>query len=917
MFTVLKGHNGLHPIKENNIVVDNILRVSEDFILTKRFSTEGKFNANMLSRFDIVSEHYPTTLGEMLTLAKELEDKKHWQCIRGQYLKQFKNHAFVLRNAQTVEFVASNIVCVDIDGIRLPEGMNPLDLEAQGLHVVSLLHDLDPDLYPEDLGFIVHASSSAGMGTGMIKVHMYFESLEAVTQPQLKFAFTRLNKDAQMELIDTSLYDAAHIHYFAAPIFRGIVDPFHSTERLFMLEGDKIQFKESMEAYKSRNRNLEVTDNELNFFGLVNSSLPPESSLKVMSAIRRHETLYSGDNKFIKLASVYHTAWQEGVSIDSIDRWAIKHLTEYIAHNDKSRPVEEYIANAKRHCIKVFLEESKRILPNTLDNNLELKTIVTDENNKYVRIKELPPENSITFLKASLGTGKTTTIQQWLNRGLIQGKFLTITNTSALVESNARRFDAGDYRDEAQRQMFMDGTISRLSGTIHSLSKIDDFCTDFDFVFIDECDAVMNDVLFNQTIDAERKLKIINTLFHILMSAKRVVLSDGDIGEETVHAYGSLIDYGRPMYRINHERKILQGATAIQYNSPKYIWGSLLDCLLEMNEKCILVSDCGPDELNEKGIILRALTGKNIKEIHSASKADEDISRIINFTTDELKRQNIDCLLCSPSVTNGVDFNYFDTIFVITNTNNHSPNLRFQALRRDRVANFIFFYTSPMTKGFDAGSSTFLLEKSWEERARAKYASRREEESRNYENTFRYYLLKEGCKIQVHGTGTTELPKMEDLYMDQKIDAILNAEEFKLTPRHNNAYEIKCATRNYLGRDSDYVLCRDDVTWFLEERPDKKAQLLYAVFDEFWEDISKCTFTFAPFQDALASRAGLFYTLTGKSAKKFFAKKYMKQMGIEELGSFDQALKYLHIYCDKYDMKMPLKLASQEGFELV
>ncbi|MFP9072388.1 hypothetical protein ACLI1Z_17860, partial [Enterococcus faecalis] len=79
------------------------------------------------------------------------------------------------------------------------------------------------------------------------------------------------------------------------------------------------------------------------------------------------------------------------------------------------------------------------------------------------------------------------------------------------------------------------------STTIHSLHKFKSFIGQIDTIFIDECDAVMNDLLFAPVVKQRREC--IQVLRDILMTAKTVILSDGDISAETIEAYGSLIDF--------------------------------------------------------------------------------------------------------------------------------------------------------------------------------------------------------------------------------------------------------------------------------------------------------------------------------------------------------------------------------------
>ncbi|MFP9065750.1 hypothetical protein ACLI1X_16275, partial [Enterococcus faecalis] len=186
---------------------------------------------------------------------------------------------------------------------------------------------------------------------------------------------------------------------------------------------------------------------------------------------------------------------------------------------------------------------------------------------------------------------------------------------------------------------------------------------------------------------------------------------------------------------------------------------------------------------------LRRNTGALVKEIHSNSTSDVDIRRILDYTTNELIDQQIDCLLCSPSVTSGVDFNYFDNVFVITRTSNQAPNMRFQAIRRDRGAQNIYYFIDKSTSGFSAGSEQYNIDEGWLELAQQLYARRRELESRNYTSTLRYYLLDQGATIDIFSESWGTIEGAGKEYTAERINAILHSTPDYCAPRHADAYE--------------------------------------------------------------------------------------------------------------------------------
>ena len=449
-----------------------------------------------------------------------------------------------------------------------------------------------------------------------------------------------------------------------------------------------------------------------------------------------------------------------------------------------------------------------------------------------------------------------------------------------------------------------------MSTTIHSIHKFKNFVGQIDVIFIDECDAVMNDLLFAPVVKQRREC--ISVLREILLSAKVVILSDGDISAETIEAYGSLIDFDKPVSYYKHHRKMLSDAQAYEFPDESSIWVAL-QTSLEMGEKSILVSDCGPDELNEKGLTLRNNTGAIVKEIHSNSTSDIDIRRILDYTTNELIEQQIDCLLCSPSVTSGVDFNYFDNVFVITRTANQAPNMRFQAIRRDRGAKNIFYFIDKSTSGFSAGSEQYNIDEGWMELAQQLYVKRRELESRNFISTLRYYLLDQGATIDIFSESWGKIDSSAAEYTAERVSAILSSTPDWCAPRHADAYEAKLMLVKYFHLDSIKSITQEHAEMWISKKPHKRAEFFHKLQDIFWKDIKKCSnVTISPFIEALKKHKKDFFIRTGQSANPKYARMYLTQMGINKEMETEQIVDWYRTYCSIEGISVPYEFMTDE-----
>lgn len=911
MFSILQGHAGFSRNPASGIWQETKV---EDYVFAKVFShehPEGK-PASMPYKFNVVGVADPQTLKEMYPLMVKLTNDPHLVAVRGKCL--VPDNAVRRKRANFNVSNPSHIIAMDVDGISDMGGNGMFDLRGMGRHVIKLLNSISEDMFPLNAGFIAHASSSAGIKPG-IRMHLILESNIKVTQGQLKFLFTSINESAKQkykfDIADLAYYSSVQLHYFADPLFHDeFSDPFKAEDkpRLVKVNGERITLPNNLPDY-------EATRGEFReeFYSLLDQIKGKRiASEKVEETISELEE--AEDGVYLRIIpKLYHRALEDGVDFAWLEREIKPALSLYITSKDNSRTLQDYFNNGRKQALKAFVNNSKRDIPegNVKGVPITERKVDSEDDNNYLKINTAPPSGHLTFVKASLGTGKTTAVTKWLDQGLLKGNFLAITNTRALVSSNAKKFSAGQYDKSVDMLNFKRGAIDRMSSTIHSIHKFKSFVGQIDVIFIDECDAVMNDLLFAPVVKQRREC--IQVLRDILLTAKVVILSDGDISAETIEAYGSLIEFDKPVSYYKHHRRMLAKASAYEFPDESSIWVAL-QTSLEMGEKSILVSDCGPDELNEKGIALRRSTDANIKEIHSNSTSDIDIRRILDYTTTELIEQQIDCLLCSPSVTSGVDFNYFDNVFVITRTSNQAPNMRFQAIRRDRGAQNIYYFIDKSTSGFSGGSEQYNIDEGWIDLAQQLYVRRRELESRNYISTLRYYLLDQGAKIDIFSESWGQIDSAEEEYHLERVSAIFNSTPDYSPPRHADAYESKLLLAKYYKIEGGIKgISTEDVENFLRQKPDKRAEFFHKMNDVFWESITKCSDkTIRPFIDALKNHKKEFYLRTGQSAHPKYARMYLSMMGIGKDMDTDKIVDWYRTYCSIEGIPIPYRFLTDE-----
>ncbi|BAV81251.1 putative replication origin binding protein [Vibrio phage VCPH] len=965
MFVILSPYIGEHPTSRG---VPFSVDSKDGCHFVKTFSNKNPEGdpPKLVTLFDIEEQVEPINLQQTLLMVNKYRNRHYNFAIRYVPTTAAAEKAVGIRrvsdNFQTPK--PSPILFMDIDSLPFPDGLEWHDVEGQGHYVCSVLHKEFPDLFPENMSFIAKASGSSGIKRGNIRLHLYLENKFFISTEQMAHLVYTVINEKHEDLIDPAPYHPRQPHYIADPSFLDDQkDPFKSNghDRVaYYFKGNMAEIPANTPAYVSRstvtlsdehNRFLERTNGECMFSERVAGYLADLEE--------REDTMFTRG-----VPRLYHMAWEDGVCLDFLEKAPTEReqeehgiflytiLSKYPKVVEGTRCIQDYFNNGRKACLTKIVGEARRDIPVSIDsavtsqemvdystdvpdnlrsgrwgNTTQIARIESDSklHDQYLKVSNVPPANTLTFIKASLGTGKTTAVKLWLARGEVQGRFLAITNTRALVDSNARIFGAPEneaYRKIKFHNEYYNDPDGRMSTTIHSIHRYKEMAElgMIDFVFIDEADAVMNELL-NSTLMRERQ-KCMDTLGELLSSAKNVVLSDGDISEETIKAYHGLCKVQKPVNVIEHKREMLKGASAYELGDPESIW-SITSASLSHGDKVLVVTDLGPDDLNIRQMALSNLhPGKVIKQIHSNSSNDEDIREILKYTNEALKKQEIDGLLCSPSVTNGVDFRYFDTVCVITMSGLQPPNLRFQAIRRDRGAKEIYYYTDSKTKGFMSGYTLDMAQKSasWLERNQIHYGLRRTRESARFPSTLRYYLLDQGAQVEVMKEKWEPLnyEEAKAAYDEERTNAIVMATEAYQARRHNDAWEAKNEVVKYYELDSTSEVCEHTAGLYVKEKPNKKMAFLNQIVRaKLWPKILECEWTAKPFVRFLDQKGHVFYQATGLSAKPILANMYLKQMGIEydeDTGqaNFEKIKRWYRAYCIMQEIDIPKDFMTEE-----
>lgn len=654
-----------------------------------------------------------------------------------------------------------------------------------------------------------------------------------------------------------------------------------------LVTGVECQVPEDYEAYIS-NTFKKLTSDKLNAVtrNLTGIQFDSKSILSVeelpTSIVKFIEGIETGkitDNMYQKhLHTVFFEAVAQGYDLDSFSKFIIEPvLRKYIIDNvkDKKHSIEAYLKNAIGFALSASVSQVSRAIG--IDNmkksypeGVNYYEVPASPLGKLALPPTFPEAGKINFIKASLGTGKTFTVKKLLEQGRIGNNVIAITNRRSLVSSNAANLGLAHYKEFS-----FDTDLRGVSTTVHSLHKYYNAIKNnmFSAVFIDECDAVLDEVLNTTTLSEVTRIRILECLKLLFWNCEYVILTDGDMSTETVEAY----------WRLNHEKskpinvyvtevETHKNVCAFEFKQENAILGAMLSVASE-GAPILVVTDYGPDAIRSISFILGrylesiGMPEHNIIQIHAESLEDPDVREILDDSnpTEALIRSNVTAVITSPSVTSGIDFQgYFETVFCITTSNLNAPNIRMQAMCRERKPRCIMYYTGIdaegafVSKEIKALDDQELFEISFETGYRSEtqkeFIKRLLNERNKYRFFIRYGLLSKGCKVEVfdvfpeyHEEWDYYSAMYKDEHTELYANQILHATPKSSGWRCNNIYDIKNQVSYYAGKrgllDS---LTREEVLDFLKDKPFRKAAMIHKLksLPKFW----------VPFRDILLAK---------------------------------------------------------------
>ena len=311
----------------------------------------------------------------------------------------------------------------------------------------------------------------------------------------------------------------------------------------------------------------------------------------------------------------------------------------------------------------------------------------------------------LTAIKSEMATGKTSLVKDYRldnpnNRFLVVGHRITLLREL----SQPNKLNTPMYLDLPEGQL---DKVDSLSITVDSLHKLKTAANKYDCVFIDEARQVMNHALSANTLRLNRH-EILMNLWYFIRSAKRVIIADAHLDDNTVDFFKAMRPDNEAPVVIQNEYKP-QSRDVYYYNGTDY--SALLAKLvaaIKQGLKVMVVSDSKKTVLKLESVLAKKLGIKNgfdaqveqagqkvIWTIHADNSGSEENQHFVKNISTAVK--NVDVLIASPSLCTGVDIqgSHFDEVYGFFNAVSLTATDCLQALHRYRASVPLHIWVAP------------------------------------------------------------------------------------------------------------------------------------------------------------------------------------------------------------------------------
>ena len=284
-------------------------------------------------------------------------------------------------------------------------------------------------------------------------------------------------------------------------------------------------------------------------------------------------------------------------------------------------------------------------------------------------ITEIPQEETITFIKSGLGTGKTTLLKKWLSESWSKIGAFSLGYRNTLLRHFCEATGFYHIHEDNFQDMRFDPN-GQFALCVDSLLKFKPEDFDDKIIILDEVKSIIPHLLTSSTIPKKSRNQIINLFKEAIRRASRVIALDGNLNDWVVeflresapdkeivrieNAYrkarqlynytGSVTCHGK----INNRDRT--GIIAKMLNSPRPA------IVADSQKHC--------EELDE----LLTKFGYSTLRIDSLTSGNKDQQLFLANPDAYLTANEIDALILSPSAESGIDISikgYFTDLFIL------------------------------------------------------------------------------------------------------------------------------------------------------------------------------------------------------------------------------------------------------------
>ena len=288
-------------------------------------------------------------------------------------------------------------------------------------------------------------------------------------------------------------------------------------------------------------------------------------------------------------------------------------------------------------------------------------------------------------------------------------RFLVIGHRITLLRelSGSSKLNTTMYSDLPPGQL---DKVDSLSITVDSLYKLKTAANKYDCIFIDEARQVMRHILSAKTCRSNRH-EILMTLWYFIRSAKRVIIADAHLDDNTIDFFLAMRPEGEaPLIIKNDYQNPSRDVYYYEGKDNSALVAKLIDAV-KRGKKVMVVSDSKKTILKLESVLIKKLADNhipltsNIDEekkqnqviwtIHADNSGSEENQHFIKNISSAV--EDVDVFLASPSLCTGVDIQgeRFDEVYGFFNAVSLSATDCLQALHRYRKQVPLHIWVAP------------------------------------------------------------------------------------------------------------------------------------------------------------------------------------------------------------------------------